>query len=212
MKPNQQVSTKLLTPHREVDILSDDFVPDIKEVIQALPKINRYNGNTEFPYSVACHSMACMEAAMLFEDIHEPHKLLAILLHDAAEAYIGDIVRPIKNIFLEQPSGIDLVLLEYKILYSLFDKQVHDPKHYFELLSPEFSKIMSDIDDKVCKAEIEYFFPWKDLSEDFKNVPSFNVIFSPITLHWREQTDLFSKWIKELSLGVVPIIPCSWWN
>ena len=92
-----QPTTNYVTITREINVLSPTtFVPNIEEIYTALPKINRYNGQTIRPYSVAAHSLMCTFVAENEYLIKEPHLLLAILLHDASEAYIGDIVRPIK--------------------------------------------------------------------------------------------------------------------
>jgi hypothetical protein len=59
------------------------------DIAHALSQICRYAGHTNNFYSVAEHSMVM---AKLFPE----HKKIA-LLHDAAEAYFGDLPRPIKN-------------------------------------------------------------------------------------------------------------------
>lgn len=68
---------------READIC-------IEDIAHSLACQNRYMGHTRAPYSIAQHaflvSLICDEA-----DAFEG------LLHDAAEAYTGDIVRPIKR-------------------------------------------------------------------------------------------------------------------
>lgn len=52
-----------------------------------LAKINRYNGRTHEPWSVAAHSV-------LVETLCPPQLKPWALLHDAHEAFIGDIVTP----------------------------------------------------------------------------------------------------------------------
>ena len=63
---------------------------DPVDIAHALSMICRFNGHvTEF-YSVAQHSINVARMVT-------PHDRLAALLHDAAEAYMGDIVSPIKR-------------------------------------------------------------------------------------------------------------------
>ena len=65
------------------------------DIAHALSMICRFNGHTQFFYSVAEHSIRCAYHA------HEqwPDRIelqLAALLHDASEAYLCDIPRPVK--------------------------------------------------------------------------------------------------------------------
>lgn len=67
-----------------------------KALAHALALTNRYGGHTDRPYSVAEHSVRCSwEAAARGLG---PRMQLILLLHDAAEAYLGDIVSPVKQL------------------------------------------------------------------------------------------------------------------
>lgn len=72
--------------------LFDPSVVDIciEDIAHALANIGRFGGHTYKFYSVAQHSIRCAELA-------KPEHQLAMLLHDAAEAYIGDMVTPLKR-------------------------------------------------------------------------------------------------------------------
>lgn len=87
-----------------------DFQPgdfDIKDIAWALSHLCRYNGHTRAFYSVAEHSFhVANEVARRLSTQEEYSELtpygrnqviMQALLHDAAEAYIGDMVRPLKR-------------------------------------------------------------------------------------------------------------------
>lgn len=61
----------------------------IDDIAHGLANICRYSGQCSSFYSVAEHSLLVSETAKGFE--------LEALLHDAAEAFLGDITRPLKQ-------------------------------------------------------------------------------------------------------------------
>lgn len=77
-----------------------DFVnPDpemirLSDISNALAMTCRYGGHVPNFYSVAEHSLNT--ASLACEDQCSFEEVLAVLLHDAAEAYIGDVVKPLK--------------------------------------------------------------------------------------------------------------------
>ena len=69
---------------------------DIADIANALARINRFTGHTYANWSVAQHSMLVVALAMRNQDGLTPIQARALLLHDAHEAYTGDIASPIK--------------------------------------------------------------------------------------------------------------------
>jgi uncharacterized protein len=65
------------------------------DIAHALSNQCRYSGHVRFFYSVAQH--CCLLAMWLSEHGGTPLECLQILMHDAAEAYLVDIPRPVKQ-------------------------------------------------------------------------------------------------------------------
>ncbi len=87
----------------------------MEDIAHALSQMCRANGHFKSFYSVAQHSINCAqeaEARGLSARVR-----LACLLHDASEAYISDITRPVK-LFLEDYKKIEQNL--QKVIYSKF--------------------------------------------------------------------------------------------
>lgn len=72
----------------EKHFFGEPFVPNIIGIAEALSYINRFNGH-QGQYSVAQH---CVLVSRMLPDKHK----LSGLLHDAPEAYLGDITSPLK--------------------------------------------------------------------------------------------------------------------
>lgn len=66
----------------------------LQDVAHALSQINRFTGHARRPYSVAEHSLLAAQIAQ--EMGAPPSAQLACLLHDAHEAFIGDLGSPVK--------------------------------------------------------------------------------------------------------------------
>ena len=62
---------------------------NLEDIAHALSMQCRFSGHTSFHYSVAQHSLIVSEYC-------KPENALAGLLHDASEAYLIDVPRPIK--------------------------------------------------------------------------------------------------------------------
>ena len=64
----------------------------LEDIAHALANSSRFNGHTARFYSIAQHSCIC--TGVMREAAHKPWALF----HDAAEAYVGDVVAPLKSL------------------------------------------------------------------------------------------------------------------
>ncbi len=86
---------------------------EIEVIAHELAMTNRWGGNLELPYSVAQHSM------IVADGIARPDWRIYGLLHDAGEAYIGDIISPLKALIA---TDFDIHGLERRILHCVWDR------------------------------------------------------------------------------------------
>lgn len=78
---------------------------DVRDVAHGLSNMNRFNGHTEEPYSVAQHCVVMHDylkaRAPAYNDQYAKKTVLGwapeALFHDGSEAYIGDVVSPLKK-------------------------------------------------------------------------------------------------------------------
>lgn len=116
----------------------------IEHIAHALSIQCRYNGQISSFYSVAQHSMFVADVLYCMTD--DKQVALCGLLHDAAEAYIGDIVAPFKNKlpFVKE--------VESRIMSRILDK--YNIKHIY-LKNKE---LIDRIDHRLYELEVGYFF------------------------------------------------------
>lgn len=79
--------------------------PAIDEIAHSLALINRFTGHTTRPYSVAEHSLLVADLAAA--DGASAIVQLAALMHDAHEAFAGDVASPVKWVVGEAWSAFE---------------------------------------------------------------------------------------------------------
>lgn len=114
---------------------------DIEDIAISLSNKCRFNGHCATFYSVAEHSVLVSRRLT-------PELELAGLLHDAAEAYFGDIITPIKK-YVYVPDDEDFVApikkFEEKIAAVIFAR--------FGVTVPFDDPDVKRVDDKMCQYE-----------------------------------------------------------
>lgn len=107
----------------------------IEDIAHALSLLCRANGHVKRFFSVAQHSLNCAYEAKARSCSKKVR--LACLLHDASEAYLSDITRPLKA-----------YLSEYRKYEEILQSMIYD-KYLGEPLTLEERKEVKQIDDAM---------------------------------------------------------------
>lgn len=114
---------------------------DIDDIATALSKICRFGGHTGQFYSVAQHS--CLVSMLAPRDLQR-----AALLHDAAEAYLGDVIKPLKviigDIYMNLEDAFEILICEK---FNITGEQLREVKYF---------------DKRAVEIEYNYFFKGTD--------------------------------------------------
>lgn len=119
----------------------DESLLDIKDIAHALSLICRGNGHVQHFYSVAQHSLACAKEAKVRG--YRKEIILGCLLHDASEAYLSDVTRPIKKeltYYLEVEDVLQNIIWKYFI---------------GKVLTEEDKRLIFEIDDEMLSLELK---------------------------------------------------------
>ena len=134
---------------------------DIEDIAHALSMLCRANGHFKSFYSVAQHSINCMKEAKARG--YSDRIQLACLLHDASEAYLSDVTRPVKA---ELPRYKEI---EAPLQETIWNKWLDQP------LTEEERKQVFDIDDTILAHEFLNLMGEKitDQIPEIHSVPQF---------------------------------------
>jgi len=97
---------------------------DIEDIAHGLARICRFNGRTKGTYSVGQHSV------LVSRLLPDRLKLFG-LMHDASEAYLGDIISPVKKLVASQYGPLEAAVMvavaqRYGFIDQWFNKEDHD--------------------------------------------------------------------------------------
>lgn len=121
----------------------------IEDIAHALSLLCRGNGHVKVFFSVGQHCIHCAKEAE--QRGYSTRLILACLLHDASEAYLSDITRPVKQ-HLQ-----DYCRYEEHLLEVIYKKFLGSP------LSQEEQKLVKIIDDDML------YYDLRDLLNEFVN-------------------------------------------
>jgi len=137
---------------------------DIEDIAGALAKQCRWNGNIPDFYSVAQHSCVVSWLA-------PTHLNFAALMHDAAEAYTGDIIRPLKKMlahaFFEIEDRIE------KTVWQKFN------------IAPELVEAVKEYDNQALQIEYRAFYHNDMVAEDqIRHLSAVRLKHTPVFTCW----------------------------
>ena len=115
----------------------------LRDIAHALSLLCRGGGHMKYFYTVGLHSLNCAREAA--SRGWSDRLVLACLLHDASEAYLSDIIRPVKvhlSNYLEIEDQIMSVIWQ----------------HFQLELTPEEHKKWKQIDDEILDSELKEMF------------------------------------------------------
>lgn len=145
----------------------------ILDIAHALSMLCRANGHFKSFYSVGQHSINCMQEAIARG--YSRRVQLACLLHDASEAYLADVTRPVKK---ELPKYLEIEkplqdLIWRKYMGGPLTREEHDQVFDIDdaILHHEFVALMdtklSDIEPKIQSAPIFDFMGFTQCEAQF---------------------------------------------
>lgn len=169
----------------EFDILNPN--PEdirIEDIAHALSLMTRANGHFPEFFSVAQHSIQCCNEALARNYV--PQVALACLLHDASEAYISDITRPVKK---------------HMTMYLQIEEQLQNmiyEKFLGEIPQGEEADLVDNIDDACLYYEFKHFLENQIYPVEPVLMSETSYEFQPMKDVEAEFLELFSKLKDEL--------------
>jgi len=173
----------------------------LEDIIESLSKIPRYLGHTLRPLTVAEHSIRLERAAVYMIAAPDPNTVRReALLHDAHEAYTGDMVRMLKQ---------DMSMARYRIIQWKVDIAIRQRFGLKEAMSDR----LVQLDKAICRLEIRSdAFPenWRPvkfedngIEEDaahIQHVIAGNQLLERYGWNWELARDFFESECRECGL------------
>jgi len=168
------------------DLLNPDpRAVDFGVIAEHLSKINRFRGATIAPYSVAQHSV-------IVADHLPPEMRVYGLLHDAHEAYIGDVSAPTEAALVLLGMTAALDILRANIDAAIWQAAMVPPP------PPEIAARVHAVDRMACKSEARDLIPFADPA-DYGPWPMLNRTIKP--LPWDRAHEAFLRALETVGIN-----------
>jgi hypothetical protein len=143
----------------------------IRDIAVSLSRIPRFNGHSKFHYTVGQHCVL-MEIALRKTYPATPLERLHILLHDASEAYTGDMCRPLKY-----TKGLEGFRIIEKIIQATIYEKLDLPQP-----TTQDNELVHEYDNRMLRTEAENLMvrieEWRSL-----------IAFSPLPVRVRRWSE-----------------------
>lgn len=149
----------------------------IEDIAHALALQNRWTGHSKVPYSIAAHSLAV--AYFVPKELQ-----LAALLHDASEAYLSDIARPIKSLIPKYKKFENLLQTSINLKFGIYSKS----EDYFTIKQWDDIALYNErywlfTDDKTLAEDVQKFDKIKGYNSSMLKLVDF---YSKLKWEWIE--------------------------
>jgi len=139
-----------------------------RDIAHALSLMCRANGHFVHFYSVAQHSLNCYHEAVA-RDLSKRIQL-GCLLHDASEAYLGDLTRPVKAYLPDYVTMVDDLQEKIWLRFDLQNLSEDERDHISEiddvLLLHEFEALhLSGAWEELSPAKARFDFAFRSMGE-----------------------------------------------
>ena len=166
---------------KKIDPLAPDVALfDVRDYAHALSLTCRGNGHVKRFLSVGQHCVWCAKEAAARG--YSKRVVLACLLHDASEAYMSDVPRPLKEVL---PAYIEA---EDKLIDFVYTKFLGG------LLNEEEQKLVKEVDDDLLYFDLRELLGFTDLGEEPKINISLDYTVRPFEEVEQEYLDLYEQW------------------
>ncbi len=151
----------------------------IGDIAHALSLLCRGNGQLKQFYSVAQHCINCCLEAKSRQ--YSPKLQLMCLLHDASEAYIADIITPVKKHLTQYIS------IEKHLQNTIYEKFIPS-----KLMSEDLA-LVKQVDHDMHVYESKILMPKDIFVEDSKNIGKYDLTFQAFTKVKQEYIYLYER-------------------
>ena len=176
MSESGKITTYTGLRFNPLEAAEDDI--DIRDIAHSLPLICRGNGQVKTFFSVAQHCINCAKEAEARG--YSKRVQLGCLLHDAAECYLSDVPRPLKQFMPEYYDYEDRML---DLIYTKFMGTA---------VTEEENRLIREIDDVMLYFDLHTLLKMENEPEPEVHI-ALSYDFIPFDTVEKEYLEIFSK-------------------